>query len=47
MKETKRYILDLTNCLSAQDVYIAIEADLNARKQLKKEKKSLLKRIFG
>lgn len=47
MKKNERYILDLTNCLTGHDVLIAIEADLNARKQLKQEKKSLFKRIFG
>lgn len=47
MKKNERYILDLTNCLTGHDVLIAIEADLNARKQLKQEKKSWIKRIFG
>lgn len=47
MKKNERYILDLTNCLTVHDVLIAIEADLNARKQLKQEKKSWIKRIFG
>lgn len=47
MKKNERYILDLTNCLTGHDVMIAIEADLNARKQLKQEKKSWIKRIFG
>lgn len=49
MKETKRYTLDLTDCLTAHDVYIAIEADLNARKQLSeinKAKKPWYKRLF-
>ena len=47
MKKNERYILDLTNCLTGHDVLITIEADLNARKQLKQEKKSWIKRIFG
>lgn len=47
MKKNERYILDLTNCLTGHDVLISIDADLNARKQLKQEKKSLFKRIFG
>lgn len=47
MKKNERYILDLTNCLTGHDVLIVIEADLNARKQLKQEKKSWIKRIFG
>lgn len=47
MKKNERYILDLTNCLTGHDVLIAIEADLNAHKQLKQEKKSWIKRIFG
>lgn len=47
MRKNERYILDLTNCLTGHDVLIAIEADLNARKQLKQEKKSWIKRIFG
>lgn len=47
MKKNERYILDLTNCLTGHDVLIAIESDLNARKQLKQEKKSWIKRIFG
>lgn len=47
MKKNERYVLDLTNCLTGHDVLIAVEADLNARKQLKQEKKSWIKRIFG
>lgn len=47
MKKNERYVLDLTNCLTEHDVLIAVEADLNARKQLKQEKKSWIKRIFG
>lgn len=48
MKKNERYILDLTNCLTGHDVIIAIEADLNARKQLDKQeiKKPWYKRIF-
>lgn len=47
MKKNDTYILDLTNCVTVWEVNAAIEADLNARKQLKQEKKSLFKRIFG
>lgn len=48
MKKNERYILDLTNCLTGHDVIVAIEADLNARKQLitKEVKKPWYKRIF-
>lgn len=45
------YTLDLTNCYTAYEMIIAIEADLNARKQLsertKSVKKSWFRRIFG
>lgn len=47
MKKNDTYILDLTNCVTVWEVNAAIEADLNARKQLKPEKKSWIKRIFG
>lgn len=47
MKKNDTYILDLTNCVTIWEVDAAIEADLNARKQLKQEKKSWIKRIFG
>ena len=41
------YILDLTNCNTVNEITIAIEVDLNARKQLKEIKKPWYKRIFG
>lgn len=47
MKKDTKYILDLTNCKTSEEILIAIEADLNARKQLGMPKKSWLKRIFG
>ena len=48
MKKNDTYILDLTNCVTVWEVNAAIEADLNARKQLGcPKKKSLLRRIFG
>lgn len=48
MKKNDTYILDLTNCVTVWEVDAAIEADLNARKQLGyPKKKSLLRRIFG
>lgn len=48
MKKNDTYILDLTNCVTVWEVNVAIEADLNARKQLGyPKKKSLLRRIFG
>ena len=43
----KPYILDLTNCNTYDEILVAINADLNARKQLKSDKKSWIKRIFG
>lgn len=47
MKKNDTYILDLTNCVTVWEVNAAIEADLNARKQLGySKKKSLLRRIF-
>ncbi len=30
----KPYILNLTNCNTVEEIYAAIEADMNARKQL-------------
>lgn len=48
MKKNDTYILDLTNCVTVWEVNVAIEADLNARKQLGlPKKKSLFRRIFG
>lgn len=48
MKKNTEYILDLTNCYTHGEIIAAIEADLNARKQLGyPKKKSLLRRIFG
>lgn len=47
MKNNKKYILDLTKCNTAAEIYAAINADLNARKQLGYPKKSWFKRIFG
>lgn len=47
MKKNDTYILDLTNCVTVWEVNAAIEADLNARKQLKEIKKSWYKRIFS
>ena len=48
MKKNDIYILDLTHCVTVWEVNAAIEADLNARKQLGyPKKKSLLRRIFG
>ena len=43
------YTLDLTNCITADEMIIAIDADLNARKQLSeinKAKKPWYKRLF-
>lgn len=47
MNKNITYTLDLTKCHTAEEVMVAIEADLNARKQLMQPKKSLLRRIFG
>lgn len=47
MKKTKKYILDLTNCNTSLEMIAAIEADLNARKQLAAPKKNWFQRIFG
>lgn len=48
MKKNTEYILDLTNCYTNEAIMAAIEADLNARKQLGyPKKKSLFRRIFG
>lgn len=47
MKKNEKYILDLTNCRTSEEIMVAIEADLNARKQLGFPKKSWIKRIFG
>lgn len=43
------YILDLTNCITADEMIVAIDTDLNARKQLSeinKTKKPWYKRLF-
>lgn len=46
------YTLDLTNCITADEMIIAIDTDLNARKQLNeinktnKVKKPWYKRLF-
>lgn len=43
------YILDLTNCVTADEMIVAIDTDLNARKQLSeinKAKKPWYKRLF-
>lgn len=43
------YILDLTNCITADEMIVAIDTDLNARKQLSeinKAKKPWYKRLF-
>lgn len=43
------YILDLTNCITADEMIVAIDTDLNARKQLSeinKVKKPWYKRLF-
>lgn len=45
------YILDLTNCNTVNEILVAVETDLNARKQLNEikanTKKPWYKRIFG
>lgn len=43
------YTLDLTNCITADEMIVAIDTDLNARKQLSeinKAKKPWYKRLF-
>lgn len=46
MKDIK-YTLDLTNCKTFGEIIIAVQTDLNARKQLGMPKKPWYKRIFG
>lgn len=41
------YTLDLTNCKTFGEIIIAVQTDLNARKQLMQPKKPWYKRIFG
>lgn len=43
----KEYVLDLTNCKTFGEIIIAVQTDLNARKQLVQTKKPWYKRIFG
>lgn len=47
MKKINKYTLDLTNCDTCIEIIAAIDADLNARKQLVNTKKNIFKRVFG
>lgn len=47
MNKNTKYVLDLTSCKTSEEILVAIEADLNARKQLGYPKKSWIKRILG